>query len=392
MGTSLLGDPVVLWRDQFGTARCVADKCPHRSAPLSLGHVHGETGAVECLYHGWQVDGASGKVTHIPALQAGKPIPSTAYVRTYAVSEQDGVVWVWAGLPEDAVGAEPPPRDLSDDGMPLASAESGFACQLLVFDLPIDHSLMIENLLDPAHVPFAHEGTIGRRSAAQPLEMRLTKTPRGILGSVKDGYYNAFVAPCNIVLHTPPKPGKLDMYQYVGCTPTAPGQMRMVYRAYRNFALWIDRVPPLRRYFDSFSLKIVFQDYQLLLGQQRRLSEKGNPWNSSIQVDMLPLLYRRYYQRTFGNVSKDGPWWRGWDGNLDMEDLAKIGAWDKDFDCGGCAVPRRPHHPQNPLDVPGAPGVAPGPVPVVIPRGRDAMLLLASAAAGAAVAVLLSSR
>jgi hypothetical protein len=222
---------------------------------------------------------------------------------------------------------------------------------------------MVENLLDPAHIPFAHEGTIGSRKKATAMSMRMFKLEHGIKGVVKEGYYNAFVAPSTIVLHTPPVPGKMDMYQYVACTPTAPGQMRMVYRAYRNFATWIDHVPPLKSLFDSFSLKIVFQDYSLLVGQQQRLKEKALAWNSTVQVDILPLTYRRYHARTFGNLKEDGPWWRGWDGSMDVEDLHLVRAWDKDFDCNGCAIPVRPHHPLNVLEISGQPTNAIRPQP-----------------------------
>mmetsp|Transcript_161354 Transcript_161354/g.518065 ORF Transcript_161354/g.518065 Transcript_161354/m.518065 type:complete len:433 (+) Transcript_161354:157-1455(+) len=356
LATTLLADPIVLWRDLLGNARCLADKCPHRSAPLSLGKINGENGTLECIYHGWQLDGASGKVTHIPALLDGKEIPSNAQSRTYPVCEQDNVVYVWAGpedsAPSDAAGAGPPPRDVDDEGLPLLE-KIGYVCQYICVDLPIDHSLMIENLLDPAHIPFAHEGTIGRRSQAKPLEMKIKKTPRGIRGEVKEGYFNGFEAPCTIVLHTPPKPGKMDMWQYVNCTPSAPGQMRMVYRSYRNWATFVQWIPPLRRMFDSFSAKIVFQDYNLLLGQQMRLREKGLAWNAAIQVDNLPVMYRNYWKRTFGKTDKDSPWWRGWDGSLDVEDLDRLGVFSKDFDCNGCAVPHRPHHPQNSLEVSG---------------------------------------
>eukprot|EP00931_Biecheleriopsis_adriatica_P062250 TRINITY_DN37496_c0_g2_i1.p1 TRINITY_DN37496_c0_g2~~TRINITY_DN37496_c0_g2_i1.p1 ORF type:complete len:443 (-),score=67.89 TRINITY_DN37496_c0_g2_i1:21-1349(-) len=355
MATSLLGDPIVLWRDSGAAIRCVADKCPHRSAPLSLGRINGATGNIECIYHGWQMEGKSGQVTHIPALLDDKKVPPNAKVQTYPTIEQDGVVYVWPGAAADAASADPPARDTTDDGEPLAVKSSGFVCQQLCLDLPIEHALMVENLLDPAHIPFAHEGTIGRRSMAEKLEMSVTKTRRGIRGSVKEGYYNGFEAPCNIVLHTPPKPGKMDMYQFVACTPTAPGHMRMVYRAYRNFATWVDRIPLLKRVFDGFSLKIIFQDYNLLLGQQQRLREGALAWNSTIQVDVLPLTYRRFWQKTFGNMSKEGPWWRGWDGSLDVEELHKLRAYDKDFDCNGCAIPKLPHHPQNVLEVSGAP-------------------------------------
>lgn len=358
LAVSLLGDPLVLWRDKLGIARCVADKCPHRSAPLSLGRVNGATGTIECIYHGWQMDGHSGKVTEIPALLDGKPIPTNAKVRTYPVHEQDGVVYVWPGPPEEAELAEKPSRDLTDEGQLLVDHKSGFVVQRVCLDLPIDHSLMVENLLDPAHIPFAHEGTIGKRNQAKPLKMIVNKTKCGIRGVTRDGYYNGFEAPCTIVLHTPPVPGKMDMYQYVACTPSAPGHMRMVYRAYRNFATWADYIPPLRWVLNSLTMKIIFQDYNLLLGQQMRLRERALPWNSTIQVDVLPLAYRRYWNKTFGNLTSSGPWWRGWDGNLDVEDLERLGAWDRDFDCNGCAVPKRPHHPKNVLEVSGTPYTA----------------------------------
>lgn len=48
-GLHLLGDPVVLFRDATGEAQCVQDKCPHRSAPLSVGEVR--EGSLECKVH-----------------------------------------------------------------------------------------------------------------------------------------------------------------------------------------------------------------------------------------------------------------------------------------------------------------------------------------------------
>ena len=161
-----------------------------------------------------------------------------------------------------------------------------------------------------------------------------------------EGYYNGFEAPCNIVLHTPPVPGQMDLYQFIACTPSAPGQMRMIYRSSRNFATWAERIWFLRRIFENMTMKIIFQDYQLLLGQQQRLQEGALPWNSTIQVDALPLAYRRYWQKTYGK-RQDGPWWRGWHGKLEIEELARLGSWDKDFDCHGCAIPKKPYHPRR---------------------------------------------
>ena len=54
-GVCLLGIPLVIFRDKTGQAFCLEDKCPHRSAPLSIGQV--VDGVLECAYHGWQLEG-----------------------------------------------------------------------------------------------------------------------------------------------------------------------------------------------------------------------------------------------------------------------------------------------------------------------------------------------
>ena len=50
-GFTLLNEPLVLYRAEDGTIQCAQDKCPHRSAKLSLGKMI--NGSLECLYHGW---------------------------------------------------------------------------------------------------------------------------------------------------------------------------------------------------------------------------------------------------------------------------------------------------------------------------------------------------
>ena len=61
-----IGDqPVVLWRDDKKVVRALEDRCPHRRAPLSLGCILGN-GAIQCGYHGWTYDGASGQLIDIP--------------------------------------------------------------------------------------------------------------------------------------------------------------------------------------------------------------------------------------------------------------------------------------------------------------------------------------
>mmetsp|Transcript_33240 Transcript_33240/g.48839 ORF Transcript_33240/g.48839 Transcript_33240/m.48839 type:complete len:503 (-) Transcript_33240:124-1632(-) len=415
VSNQVLGFPIVLWRDASGALHCVEDKCPHRSVPLSIGQNIG--GTLECLYHGWQIDGDSGKVCHIPSSAS---IPKNARCRIYPVHEQDGVVWVWMGIPPSSSSTTAankddnnvtklfthplnkksvydkenlPPRDcmvVVDENRAL-SQDKSFVQQLFCVDLPIDHSLMIENLLDPAHVPFAHEGTIGRRSDARQFRMNMDKfdvvSPnggklRGFYGVTdpnlnpnnKEGEHTnsflAFAEPCHNILHTPLNNKNWDFWQFASCTPTKPGQMRLVYRMYRNWFTFVDKFPPLKRIFAALNRKIIFQDYNLLAGQQQRLWEGANAWNAAVQADCLPMLYRQFWRKTFGanwqgttqrnnrsttgdeqedQNTKKGVWFRGYDKRvlMDIEDLDRVST--AHFDCDGCAAPAVPFHPLNPF-------------------------------------------
>ena len=51
----LAGRPYALFRDANGRPGALADACPHRFAPLSLGRVRRD-GTLACAYHGWHFD------------------------------------------------------------------------------------------------------------------------------------------------------------------------------------------------------------------------------------------------------------------------------------------------------------------------------------------------
>lgn len=81
---------VVIWRSEQGRVQIWENRCPHRSVRLSLGEVHGES--LICAYHGWQFSADHGQCQRIPA-QPTQRVPSTLCSTTYAVAEQDGMIW-----------------------------------------------------------------------------------------------------------------------------------------------------------------------------------------------------------------------------------------------------------------------------------------------------------
>ena len=47
----VLGEDLVLFRDQFGKVGLLGEHCPHRGASLEYGDI--EDGGLRCPYHGW---------------------------------------------------------------------------------------------------------------------------------------------------------------------------------------------------------------------------------------------------------------------------------------------------------------------------------------------------
>src|SRR5437763_13269709 len=91
----MLGEPVLLGRDEAGAVFALRDICPHRGMPLSAGNFDGS--AIECCYHGWRFT-PDGRCTAIPSLVEGQGFDlSTIGVARYPASEVQGNIWVYFG-------------------------------------------------------------------------------------------------------------------------------------------------------------------------------------------------------------------------------------------------------------------------------------------------------
>jgi nitrite reductase/ring-hydroxylating ferredoxin subunit len=77
---------LAVYRDLTGAVRAVEDRCPHRRLPLSMGRLT-EDGSIQCPYHGWSFDGATGRCTAIPNLSADERIPNGIKVAAFAAAE-----------------------------------------------------------------------------------------------------------------------------------------------------------------------------------------------------------------------------------------------------------------------------------------------------------------
>jgi phenylpropionate dioxygenase-like ring-hydroxylating dioxygenase large terminal subunit len=147
LAVTLLGRDYVVWRAPGGELVAAPDRCPHREAPLSLGHVEG--GCLVCAYHGWTF-GDGGRCVEVPSAPPGVPIPPRAHLPVVEVEERYGLVWLCPGTPAQKI-----PAMWWEDDPAYRRINSGV-------DVWATSALrMTDNFLDISHFPYVHTGTFG---------------------------------------------------------------------------------------------------------------------------------------------------------------------------------------------------------------------------------------
>ncbi|KAK9821473.1 hypothetical protein WJX81_008409 [Elliptochloris bilobata] len=284
----LFGEPWVLFRDAAGAPACVRDECAHRACPLSLGSI--VDGHIQCPYHGWQYD-ARGECT---------AMPSTAFcagvgVQSLAVVEADGLVWVWPG--GAAAPTMPPPVTRPPPGFQVHAE--------LLLEVPVEHGLLLENLLDLAHAPFTHTSTFAK---GWPVPEVVRFNAARLLGGSWEPYPidMSFEPPC-MVLSTIglEQPGKIKrgaraaacanhLHQLHVCLPAGPDRTRLLYRMSLDFLHWTRAVPGIQAFWRSIANQVMGEDLVLVAGQQDRMLRGGDVWKHPVAYDKLAVRYRRW--------------------------------------------------------------------------------------------------
>ena len=147
LGRKICNEAMVFFRDGDGKVAAVQDFCPHRGAPLSLGRVC--NGQLVCGYHGL-VMGCDGHTVSMP----GHQVRTFEPIKSFAVIEQYGFVWVWPGNPELADPSKMPVFEWFDN--PKWAYGGG------LYHIECDYRLMIDNLMDLTHETYVHSTIIGQ--------------------------------------------------------------------------------------------------------------------------------------------------------------------------------------------------------------------------------------
>jgi pheophorbide a oxygenase len=128
-----------------------------------------DANVLQCSYHGWEFD-SSGSCTRIPQateeIQVKAIASKRSCVAAYPIYVEKNVLWIWPWK-EDV---------LSVAGNPMAHPEGMMEMVVdnpttYTRDLPYGWASLVENLVDPSHVPFAHHGMQGKRTDAIAINM-----------------------------------------------------------------------------------------------------------------------------------------------------------------------------------------------------------------------------
>lgn len=283
---TLLGMDLVIWWDSANNKwSAFEDRCPHRLVPLSEGRIN-EAGLLECPYHGWAFSG-SGNCEHIPqqieggVAQTAKRACATAFKTAIA----QGLLFVYPGNADNADKVTVPIIEAMEES-------SEWICLNTFRDVPYDAFTLLENVIDPSHVPYTHHNTVGKRTNAAPVELKVTHSDRqGFQGVWSEGprkgalgtQYTNFVAPC-LMWHdlTSKQFGRTLTVVYA--TPIRKGECRLFARFPFKFASPIPRffIQLSPRWYTHIRNNNILEDDQIFLHyQERYLESLGGSQNYS---------------------------------------------------------------------------------------------------------------
>lgn len=277
VSVEVAGEKLVAWRSPITSEWSVMmDACPHRLAPLSQGRVDPLTGCIECPYHGQQFDG-KGACTKIPQNEKDTISARTSAMALPVHSTGD---LLWAFLPLSTGQASNYPT-LPDVAFPALLESPSFFTR----DLPYSFDFLVENFMDPSHIPFAHHSLQGTRKDGSPIPMQVITSydntthievafQDSVAGKARDGIVS-FTAPFYYHFRTrSAKTGLFSKNLIAILTPVSPGVSRIflelpaLRKLKGKFPEWLSH---------SFSNK--FLDTDVWVHDQERTQRAGvNPY------------------------------------------------------------------------------------------------------------------
>jgi len=165
---TLLDEPRLIYRLSDGSYAILADRCPHRFAPLSRGRRDGDR--IVCGYHGltFAADG------HCVRNPFSDRVPPNTQVSSWPIVARYGALWFWPGEAERADPSLIPDFSLLDAPAPIVRGRTWMAA---------NYEFITDNLMDLSHAEFLHIETFGTNGALFDGQHSATKDETGAVWS-----------------------------------------------------------------------------------------------------------------------------------------------------------------------------------------------------------------
>ena len=295
--TRLWGEPIIIYRDAANELVAMADVCPHRSVPLSMGKINDQQQLV-CLYHGWKF-GKGGDCVDVPTLrtindETGEVLAETGASKFLqrvtrancgnlrAVVEHEGIVYVWRGNVLEADPSLLPTRRKGDmETVPIDT----------VLDYSVDYSYIIENNLDSPHLFYLHDGSVPPIESIGMMNKNLPKLKltafvddcgMGHLGRLEGTRPKKLLRfdPPNIVRHG----GVSGFEEEFHIIPIAHQRTRVLLRQHLPRGPILSTItsfpfvlPFLTLLVNNWNYHIALEDSNVMQGQANRIEDWGSP-------------------------------------------------------------------------------------------------------------------
>jgi len=249
LGIKRFGLDLVVWRDLDNQVVVMEDRCPHRSAKLSIGYIC--NGNITCPFHGFQF-GSDSDCKLAP--EFNKAIPRLR-VNKYKSQVKIGMLWVYLGEDE---------QNLLID--PLIEVHELFSGKYSVVrkNWRSNITRCIENQLDYTHLPEVHKTTIGR-NFKMPENPRFIQDGNNILSLQHDEHdipSSIYVYPNSWILNIG---NRIKLIVYF--VPISAEETRFYIFAYRKF-LTNALIKPLMDFVMNYSNMVILkQDQSVVLSQ-----------------------------------------------------------------------------------------------------------------------------
>ncbi|HLN88378.1 MAG TPA: Rieske 2Fe-2S domain-containing protein, partial [Candidatus Limnocylindrales bacterium] len=142
LAVKILGEDLVLFRDDQERMGLLGIHCAHRGTDLSYGRI--EDGGLRCLYHGWLYD-IHGRCLEQPGEPGGGVNRDAIHHRAYPCQERGGIVFTYMGP------GEPPLLPNYE----FLNQPPGHCCVYKVYH-DCNYLQANEGNIDPVHLSFLH--------------------------------------------------------------------------------------------------------------------------------------------------------------------------------------------------------------------------------------------